>query len=166
MPRQKKPDPKRRNKPKAPDLRLVPYAGNIPKQPAGLDKPTRKFWDTYWSSDLAAVAQADIDLPAFGRLAEGYTQLNRLSRAILKSPIVKGSQGQPVMHPGYRIRSALEAEVRGLEDRFGCNPKARLALGIQLGQVHRQLDDLSGELTSDDDDEDEDPRLIDITPET
>ena len=143
----------------------MPQTGDVPKPPANLDKPTREFWNAYWQSELAAATQADIDLPAFRRLAQGYTQLNRLAKAILKSPMVEGSKGQPVPHPGYRIRSTLEAEVRALEDRFGCNPKARLNHGIQLGKVHRQLGDLSRELTTDDDqDEAEDPRVVDIRP--
>lgn len=142
----------------------MPKIGDVPKPPPNLDKPTREFWDAYWQSELAAATQAEIDLPAFRRLAQGYTLINRISQAILKTPTVEGSRGQEVPHPGHQIRATRELEVRALEDRFGCNPKARLALGIQLAQVHRPLDDLSGELTSDDDDED--PRIIDITPET
>lgn len=156
----KKPDRQRQDRTKAPDLRLVDTNLEIPTPPAKLDKATREFWNAYWSSELAAATHADTDLPSFRRLAQNYTLINKLRRATEREPLVEGSMGQPVAHPGFAVLARVEAETRQLEDRFGCNPKARLNLGLKLGQVVRQLDELSWE--TDDDNDEPDPRIIDL----
>jgi P27 family predicted phage terminase small subunit len=131
---------------------------DIPKPPTGLDKPTREFWDSFWRSDLALATHAETDLPAFRRLATLYTELGKLTRGVSKNPYIEGSRGQVVANPMWSIRSGLLSEVRQLEDRFGCNPRARLNLGLQLGQVRRTLEDLSSLAREADR---PDPRIID-----
>ena len=129
--------------PKPPDLRVLAGELEIPSPPTGLDKPTREFWDSFWRSDLAKATHAETDLPAFRRLVTVYTEIARLTRSTRKSPFIEGSRSQVVTNPMWRVRLGLMAEARLLEDRFGLNPKARLNLGLQLGQVRRTLEDLS-----------------------
>ena len=40
----------------------------------------------------------------------------------------------------------IDAEIRQLEDRLGMNPKSRISLGIQLGQMKKTLADLNAHL--------------------
>ena len=58
-------------------------------------------------------------------------------------PTLIGSQGQVVVNPFHRLLDTWRTEIRQLEDRFGCNPRAMLGLGIQLGTVKRTLEDLN-----------------------
>jgi hypothetical protein len=56
--------------------------------------------------------------------------------------VTEGSQGQLVLHPLTKYVAQLDGEIRQLEDRFGLNPKARIALGLELTKARRSLDDL------------------------
>ena len=64
-------------------------------------------------------------------------------RTARKARLVEGSQGQPRINPLFTTIATMDAEIRQLEDRFGLSPRARLALGIQLGEAHRSLADLN-----------------------
>jgi hypothetical protein len=48
----------------------------------------------------------------------------------------------------YRQRSAVDAEIRQLEDRFGLHPKAGLQLGIVAGEAARSLEELNARITN------------------
>ena len=60
--------------------------------------------------------------------------------------MVVGSQGQAVLNPLYSAMLKIDAEIRQMEDRIGLSPKARVSLGIQIGQMKKSLDDLNSEL--------------------
>lgn len=116
----------------------------MPDPPAGLLEETEEWWRAYWSSDLARAVQNDTDLPSLSRLAWLMDERLRSARALrtLSTPVSMGSQGQAVLHPLTKYIGQLDAEIRQLEDRFGLNPRARIALGIELTKARRSLDDL------------------------
>ena len=51
-----------------------------------------------------------------------------------------------MLNPLYNALLKIDAEIRNLEDRIGLNPKARVSLGIQIGQAKKTLSDLNSEL--------------------
>ena len=65
-----------------------------------------------------------------------------------EEPMSVGSQGQKILNPMYRQRSAVDAEIRQLEDRFGLHPKAGLQLGIVYGEAARSLEELNARITN------------------
>lgn len=86
------------------------------------------------------------DLPALQRLFSLYDEHDRAWRGYRRQRLVEGSQGQPVASPLFGVAMKLDAEIRALEDRFGCSPAARLRLGIHFGQAARTLEDLARDL--------------------
>jgi hypothetical protein len=153
MPRLPKPKPLRQNTERR-DYGLVPLdggLGSIPTPPRGLLVVTRDDWDAFWRSPLAATALPDTDGPSIRRLFVLRDQAERISRAVRSKPVVPGSMGQSRANPLYQTLTALLAEIRQLEDRFGLSPMARLRLGVQLGDAARSLADLNAELHADPD---------------
>ena len=141
MPERKKPNPIRRNKPRPPDLRLM--VGEVPDAPEGMSPDIAEWWSAYWASDLAAATYSPTNKPAITRLFSLYVEEESQAAEIMKRPVLIGSQGQAVVNPMHRILAITRGEIRALEDRFGCNPRALLGLGIQLGTVKRQVEELS-----------------------
>jgi P27 family predicted phage terminase small subunit len=115
-------------------------------------KTTRDAWVVLWDHNLTG-AYEPTDLPALRRLFDLRDQRARFERAVASRPLVEGSQGQQVLNPLARQVSALDGEIRALEDRFGLTPAARLRLGITLGEAAKTLADLQrglGDLEVDD----------------
>ena len=135
-----KPNRQRRNRPSR--LRLVPgglVERGLPRAPRGLLQNLRDRWDRFWRSDLAQLTEADTNLGAITRLFTLYDERERAYRGYRKERIVEGHKGQPVLNPLGRLMAAMDTEIRQLEDRFGLNPKARLLMGITLGEAVRSL---------------------------
>lgn len=158
----------RRNAPKAlaSVTALVPDVA-CPPPPAGLLKATRDRWLAFWTSPVAKLVDTGSDLPALSRLFELVDDCTRYRTSIRQSPFLEGSQGQVVRNPYVRDLQAAQAELRQLEDRFGLSPRARLSLGVVLGEAKRSLADLGAAFTTDEGDADDgdprdedDPRVI------
>ncbi|MGW4426368.1 phage terminase small subunit [Streptosporangium sp. NPDC004631] len=156
-------DRQRRNAPQ--DLQLVTPSlqpagqgeGGLPEPPSYLLAVTKRRWEAYWASPVAALADAVSDLPALERLFWLYDDLERSRRSVrAQGHMIEGSKGQAVMNPLLRHMQTQAAEVRQLEDRFGLSPRARLSLGVTLGQAAQSLADLNAPFLGGDDD---DPRL-------
>ena len=120
-------------------------------------------WLELWAHPLARTIVAT-DVPALRRLFEMRDELHELTDDIRLSPLVEGSLGQLVLNPLHKRAQALEKAIAALEDRFGLTPKARLGVGIRLGQLadleERHRERASGERRS----PRADPRLTDVVP--
>ncbi len=125
-----------------------------PEPPAGLLDASLKSWERLWSSPLASTF-VDSDVPALARLFELRDERARASKASRRARLVAGSKGQPRLSPLISYIAQLDAEIRHLEDRFGLTPRARLSLGIQLGEAHRSLAELNAEFLEQERDDDD-----------
>ena len=129
-------------------LNLVVYndgavsPSEIPMPPGGLLPTTVMSWNTYWTSELARAVTLPTDLPALHRLFRYYDDLERSWEIYLRDPEVIGSTGQTRISHFAKHIAELEPMIRALEDRFGLSPKARLELGVTLGDAARSLEDL------------------------
>jgi P27 family predicted phage terminase small subunit len=130
-----------------------------PPAPAGVLKATRDAWAAFWRSPLARIVHPDTDGTALARLFTLYDERDRAYRVVKKRRLVEGSQGQPRANPLFAVMQTLDGEIRQLEDRFGMSPRARLVLGVTLGD-EPTLDDLNADLADDDEDDPPDPRLF------
>lgn len=138
-------------------------AGSVPEPPSlpgsrRLLVVTVKAWDAFWNSELAQLVDPVDACTALPRLFRMYDQRERFERLTLATPMVEGSQGQPVVNPAAGQVASLDVRILALEDRFGITPMARLKLGITFGAATRSLEDLNRDL--EDDEPDEDPRLV------
>lgn len=174
MPARKKPDSERqrRNKPGTADIRLVDDAAfaikPLPAKGANAFlKSTRDWWDDFWRQRELLLGLGTIDVHVVRRLAEVMDLRERARRSVKRSPLVEGSQGQPVENPLAKAMSRYDAEIRAIEDRLGLSPKARLSIGITFGQAKRSIEDLlrPTQIDQEDNGDDEDeapPNVIEI----
>ncbi|MDB3980861.1 P27 family phage terminase small subunit, partial [Acidimicrobiia bacterium] len=115
----------------------------IPKLKGRYLKITKLWWEDFWNSDLASAVDTKSDQSAVYRLATLIDERERVYKQAKKERLVVGSQGQVVLNPLYSAMLKLDAEIRQLEDRIGMNPKARVSLGISIGQAKKSLSDLN-----------------------
>ena len=118
----------------------------IPQLAGRTLKSTKIWWEEFWTSDLSSAIDIKSDLPVIQRLASLMDERERIYKQAKKERLVTGSQGQVVLNPLYHALLKIDAEIRNLEDRIGLNPKARVQLGISIGQAKKTLDDLNSEL--------------------
>jgi phage terminase small subunit len=146
----KKPIEKRQNR-ATKDLGVLPQIEvdprSIPTPPAHLTERWIKSWEIFWASPFAQVVQP-AQYPALERLFSMYEERDRMDVYLREEPMSVGSQGQKILNPMYRQRSAVDAEIRQLEDRFGLHPKAGLQLGIVYGEAARSLEELNARITN------------------
>jgi len=113
-----------------------------PEAPTALLAASAADWARLWASPLASTF-VESDLPALRRLFQLRDERTRSFRAAGRARLVAGSKGQPRLSPLLGYIAQLDAEIRALEDRFGLTPRARMALGISLGEAHRSLAELN-----------------------
>jgi len=118
----------------------------IPKLKGRYLKNTKLWWEDFWNSDLATAIDPKSDQSAIYRLATLIDERERIYKQAKKDRLVVGSQGQVVLNPLYSAMLKLDAEIRQLEDRMGMNAKARVSLGISIGQAKKTLADLNADL--------------------
>jgi hypothetical protein len=126
-----------------------PRSTAVPPAPAGLQKATVRRWEGFWRSPVAAAADRVTDLPVIERLFVHYDELDRVGRAFRKQRVIAGRCGE-TMSPLFRYYTWLASEIRSCEDRLGLSPRARLSLGVALGEAKRSLHDLVDEVGYDD----------------
>lgn len=121
----------------------------VPPAPKHFLAVTVEQWRRFWMSDVARLADVETDNVALTRLFTLYDERERAYRAFRKKRLVKGSTGQLAINPLWKHAAIQDAEVRSLEDRFGVTPQARLRLGIQFGEMAKNLEDMNDELNTD-----------------
>ena len=161
----KKPSDRRQNR-ATKDLGVLPKIevdpAAYPVAPAHLSERWKAAWLTFWQSPFAQVVQP-AQHPALERLFSMYDERERMDVYLRESPMITGSQGQAIVNPMYRQRTAVDAEIRQLEDRFGLHPKAGLTLGIVYGEAARSLEELNARIANaaiTESQSEEDPRYI------
>jgi hypothetical protein len=87
-------------------------------------------------------------IPTLERLFTMRDERDRMDAELRLNPMLIGHKGQTVLNPLYRQRSALDAEIRQLEDRFGLHPKAGLTIGIVYGEAARSLEELNARIAN------------------
>jgi P27 family predicted phage terminase small subunit len=128
----------------------------VPAPPKHWLATTRTLWEDYWISDVARLVESGSDSTALTRLFTLYDERERAYRAFRKERLVEGSTGQRVINPLWKAAAIMDAEIRALEDRFGVTPSARLKLGIQFGEMAKNLEDLNAQLNQDEGERDDD----------
>lgn len=161
-----KKSPERRQRGTTRDIGIVPRIdvdpAAFPLAPAHLSDRWKAAWLTFWKSPFAQLAQA-AQTPAIERLFGLYDERERMDGYLRENPMSIGSQGQQILNPMYRARTAVDSEIRQLEDRFGLNPKGGLQLGIVYGEAARSLEELNARIAyaaASEAEAEEDPRRL------
>ena len=139
-------------------LELLPADTSLPAPPPGLGASALAAWETYWRSDVAAVA-SEVDLPVIRRLFVMYDQYEKAIDIVSKSIVVKGSTGQIRVNPVGDYAFKLAGQILRLEEELGLTPLSRQRLGIAIAEKCRSLDELNRSLSNGLKDERKDPRL-------
>lgn len=137
-------------------LVVVPAAGEVP---AVAPRPnpkwlavTKSSWETFWTDDVAsALTPSERDM-----VRRAFALRDRAERCFRRyddQPYVDGSKGQPVANPALADALALERAAVALEDRLAMNPKARVALGLEIGKAALTADELNRRALQETDDD-------------
>jgi hypothetical protein len=136
----------------------LPRRDEVPAAPAGLSKSWIEQWETFWSSDMSRTVSPEA-MPSLVRLFKYRDQRDRLEEICEKEPFLTGSKGQPVVNPLFARVEKLESQIVSLEDRFGLNPRQRMALGASMVDTAKSLSDLNRKYQRNDRPARPDPRL-------
>ena len=167
MPRTKKPAGQavdRRNGRRAELVALPGSRLDLPDPPEGVTwtADAVQAWNRFWDDPVAqALTPADEHLTV--RWLEALNRFLILSRSADRSPLRTGSMGQDVLNPLYRAADGALRTVQACEKQLGIGPAHRASLGIAMITEKRTLADLNTtfrEVSHADDDQDQDPRLI------
>jgi P27 family predicted phage terminase small subunit len=160
LPRTKKPAGHavdRRNGRRADLLPVAPLPR--PDLPAGLCDEARAQWEAYWD-DAAALVQTSADRGVVLRWVDAVDRYLRTIGDADKEPLVRGSTGQLVENPLYKIADRALSTIERCEKQLGIGALHRAGLGIAVIAERRSLADMNSRYGGDDDrDDDADPRL-------
>jgi P27 family predicted phage terminase small subunit len=107
---------------------VLPAADGPPTPPLPLNEVGRRAWDELWRA--VPWLSPETDVRAIARLCQQYERHAMLvARIEQDGPPSVGSQNQPRPHPLLAALSALEREIRLLEQEAGLTPASRAQLG-------------------------------------
>ena len=147
-----KPKDQRHHRVKRPEIGIVPAERSIgsaeprrmvPRPPAGLLVRTRKVWHAYWSSQVSNAADMQADTHRIERWIRWVDEFEKCMGVFVKTRLVKGSTGQPVLNPLAQHLQNVEQNIVRAEAELGLTPNARLRLGITYGQAMLTADALN-----------------------
>lgn len=127
---------------------------DIPPLPAaagGLLKASEQAWDTFWRSDAAKVANV-VDRVVAERWILAYDEFRRSLNAFRRKRLVEGSTGQPALNPLAKWVANRELALHRAEAQLGIGTKARIDLGISVGQARMTAFELNRMTQEADDD--------------
>lgn len=142
MPRTKKPagtTVDRRNGRRA---ELVEVDGGRIDAPEGLSDDALALWDAYWDDAVSGV-QTPVDRGVLLRWITEYDRYWRLIAEADLSPLVRGSQGQQVANPLYKIADRALAAAERCEKQLGIGGLNRSNLGIAVISERKSLADMN-----------------------
>lgn len=172
MPRTKKPAGQAVDSRNGRRAELAVAAGGRLDAPGGLSDQSLALWSAYWDDTVSSV-QTPVDQ---GVLLRWITEHDRYTRLIAEadlSPLVRGSQGQEVANPLYKIADRALAAAERCEKQLGIGGLNRSNLGIAVVSGQRSLADMNARYGGGHADGDRpteaapsariDPRVIDIS---
>lgn len=99
-------------------------------------------WEAYWESPAASI-QTAADRGVVLRWIDAVDRYLRVLGDADRRPLVKGSTGQMVENPLYKIAAAALATVERCEKQMGIGALNRAGLGIAVMAEARSLQDMN-----------------------
>lgn len=146
---------------------LTVHAGQAverPDAPESLCPEARSQWDAYWDSPAAGI-QTAADRGVVLRWIDAVDRYLRTLGEADRRPMVKGSTGQQVVNPLYKIAQDALSTVERAEKQLGIGALNRAGLGIAVINEQRSLQEMNagyggGVDGGDQPTEEEDPRFV------
>jgi hypothetical protein len=113
-----------------------------PDPPAELCEEARAQWSAYWA-DPASMVQAPADRGVALRWISAVDRYWRLIGEADEQPRVRGSTGQLVPNPLYRIAEMALGTIERAEKQLGIGALNRSALGMAVIAERRSLADMN-----------------------
>lgn len=167
MPRAKKPPGQAVDRRNGARVQLAAAGKAVrPRRPTGLCPEAVRQWDEFWKSPVSrAITPADRGVVL--RWIDAVDRYLRLVAEADLAPTVKGSQGQDVVNPLYKIAEQALGTVERAEKQIGIGSLNRSSLGVTVIQEQRSLAAMNAQRYGgededagyDDDAEEADPRL-------
>ena len=129
--------------------------------PAHVCEQARDAWDAFWDDRQAALLTPSAKVVLL-RWVDALDRYIRITAEADASPLVQGSQQQPVMNPAYRAAQLALDTVETCEKQLGIGGINAAALGIAAITEQRSLRDMNARYGGDaggGDAAEEDPRL-------
>lgn len=142
---------------------LTPVSGGRFEAPEGLSEQAAALWEAYWA-DTVSTVQTPVDRGVLTRWITEYDRYLRMTAEADLEPLVRGSTGQQVENPLYKIAyRALDAAER-CEKQMGVGPLHRSNLGIAVITEQKSLRDMNSRYGGGDANRDRperaDPRIV------
>lgn len=137
---------------KSPPVRRRPTSHEIAVSPL-LKGPDLKSARAIWSWLAPALARSNMlaptDVDAFARYCihlDEWSQYTATLRKEGSTQVVKTTSGDEMvrLHPAAKLREIAEKRLLDLEDRFGLNPRHRLAILRDMNALNVPTGDLFG----------------------
>lgn len=143
MPRAKKPPGQAVDKRNGQKLTAVPSGSVEPLEPPeGLSAPSLAAWESFWEDRQAAFLTPSSTVVLL-RWIDALDRYTRTTAEADKEPLVKGSTGQLVVNPLYKIAESARSTVEACEKQLGIGGLNAASLGIAAVQEARSLADMN-----------------------
>lgn len=118
-------------------------------------------WDGYWTTEIATTV-TEADLMIAHTWIEAYNAALALRAKADADPIVPGSMGQPTANPLFAVAHQSMTLAMSCARQLGIGARNRADLGIALVTGNDMLNQWNSglDVEDDEDDGDDDPRLI------
>ncbi|MGH3097905.1 MAG: P27 family phage terminase small subunit [Streptosporangiales bacterium] len=129
--------------------------------PKGLSKPARDAWRAFWEDRQAQLLTPSSKVVLL-RWVDALDRYLRTTAEADKSPLVSGSQGQPVVNPLYKIADSARTTMDACERQLGIGGLYSANLGLAAISEQRSLQEMNSRYAGSDDEQgedEEDPRL-------
>lgn len=113
-----------------------------PQRPDSLCAEAARQWDAFWE-DAAAQVQTSADRGVVLRWIDAVDRYLRTVGEADQEPLVKGSTGQQVENPLYKIAGRALSTVERCEKQLGIGALNRAGLGIAVITGQRSLADMN-----------------------
>lgn len=112
-----------------------------------LKAETRRLWREIWSAAAATQWDRASDMPALVRYAWDFDNWLRYQEEAYGVEVVRGSMGQPVRNPLLGEIDACARRMEKTEEAFAMNARARLRMGVEMGDAAEGLQRADAVLT-------------------
>jgi hypothetical protein len=125
-------------------------APDLPAHIASIPRDLRARWEAVWTAPVAQVLDPVSDLEPMARLFELYALDRKMAGAVNKQLEWLENYSEMPFDPQFaRVRLAVAAEIRQLEQTLGITPRGRLVIGAavvaagkaQQTEVHDDAED-------------------------
>lgn len=146
-------------------LNVVGGTGQVERfaPPAGLCDASVAAWDAFWD-DRPALLLTPAAKVVLLRWVDALNRYMRTTAEADEEPLVRGSQGQQVINPLYKVAASALTTVEACEKQLGIGGLNAAALGLAAISEARSLQQMNSRYTGgadagSDRAEEEDPRL-------